>query len=154
MGLEYPVIAIMTSVAFLVVILSSLFLYLHVTNELEKVPVLNGDVEVYSVACNFTRCVRLILAVSNERGDPVELVQIRVYADKGTLTIDFPSTVSNNEAAQSVTVYGLVNGKVLPRGATAYIVIDVPQTYFTTGKTYQVMILFDKCPLILSFDVK
>lgn len=157
MGLEYPVLAIMASVAFLVVILSSLFLYLYVISELREVPVLSGSVEVYSIVCNSTRCTRLILTVSNERGSPAELVQIRVYADNGALTINFSATVvvsDNGNAVQNVVVHGLVDGKILLPGAAAHIVIDVSRACFTAGKTYQAIVFFDKGSLILSFDIK
>ncbi|MEM4661885.1 MAG: hypothetical protein QXQ73_04330 [Desulfurococcaceae archaeon] len=156
-GLEYPVLVTIASVAFLVVISASLFLYLHVISELRKVPVLNGGVEVYSVAYNSTQWMRLVITVSNERGEPVELVQMRIYAEGETLVVNSSSTAvinSRGEVVQSATIYGLVNGKVLLSGATAHVIVDIPRAYFTTGKTYQALLLFDKGTLVLSFDVK
>jgi len=160
MGVEYPFIAVLLSIALFVVALSALSLHVYITAELSRVPVISGVAEAYVGAGNVT----LLFTVRSERGEAVELIQLEVHAGgEVPLVVKPPDSSVKNSAGEGlegavVKYYGLRNNKTLLPGSTAYIVLTIPAEYLSHGLDKsvdcQVVLLFDKATLVLPFTIQ
>jgi len=136
MAIEYPVLAMIAALMFVAIIFSTLYLYIYIVNEINKVPVVSGTAEAYAIL----NTVRIIIKVSHERGEPVQLQKIVMYI--------------NNESyaytPQQLKLIGFENNTLSP-GSTAYITTNITTT--KTVETGQAIIHFDKGILTLKFTV-
>lgn len=158
MGVEYPFLAVVASIALFAVVFSTLFLYLHVVAELSRVPVVSGVVNAYTES----GYVKVVLVIRHERGEVVELVRVSMYINGEVLVFEPPEFGVKSGAGLALgdvraESYGLENRKTLLPGSTAYLVVSIPIDYFQSqvgeGGMYHVVLLFDKGTLVLSFTL-
>jgi hypothetical protein len=147
MGVEYAVLAIMTSIALIIIITSSLFLYLHMISESSKIPVLEGSVATRK----HNETLKLILTIRHLRGESLELKQIDITTDQGIMRLVPPFFELNNSI--EVKTLGLLNNKIILPGSTSRVTIIMPRSYFSTGKEYGILIVLDKYTLILTLSM-
>lgn len=140
MGLEFPVLTILLSVVFLVVVLSTLLLHLHVVSEASRLPVVNVEARAF---CTNNSTVRLVVVLRHARGDPVKVLYVNVTTEKGLVD-------PWREPGTRVMVLGLHSGK-LQTGSTGYIIMDFSSEYFSSAKWYNVLIVLDTGTLIANF---
>lgn len=156
MGVEYPFLAVVASIALFAVVFSTLFLYLHVVAELSKIPVVSGVANAYMEA----GYVKLVLIIRHERGEAVELIRVNIYVGGEVLVVEPPEFSVKSSTGLALRdaraePYGLENRKTLLPGSTAYLVVSIPADYFQprVDGVYHVVLLFDKGTLVLSFTL-
>jgi hypothetical protein len=147
MGVEYAVLAIMTSIALIIIVTSSLFLYLHMISESSKIPVLEGSV----VTREYNESLELILTMRHLRGESSELKQIDITTDQGMVQLVPPFLELNNSI--KVKTLGLLNNKIILPGSTSRVIVIMPRSYFSTGKEYGILIVLDKYTLTLTLSM-
>lgn len=142
LGVEYPVLAILASMVFSIVVFSLLFLHLHVVEEINEVPIISGTAQAHYV--NSTT-VRLIVTIRNERSKPVDLLHITIYTNREVVNpIQDPNVV--------VEIIGLYDNKTLLPGSTIYVLVDLPIVYLDeSSKQYSVLVVFDSETLVIPF---
>ncbi|MFZ8783628.1 MAG: hypothetical protein ACO2OR_06570 [Desulfurococcaceae archaeon] len=153
MAVEYPVLAILASIFFIAIVFSSLYLYLYIVSEVNRIPVVGGYAVVEVVkktnsSWNVT-VWRVNVTVRHERGEVVVLQRLVLVTEKGTITIDsFP--YSSGEVV--VNLRGGLSDRALLPGSTGQVVVELPQEeYLVSNKTYAGWVEFDKGTLLFSF---
>jgi len=116
-GVEHPYLAILATIAFMGVVISSIFLYVYVVDQVNKSPVLGVYAEAYTANDSVAE---VLIKIRHERGNPVEIQQIIVYAGKNTITISGSEIGSN----PSIGVEGC-NGNVVIPGSICVIKFNV-----------------------------
>lgn len=147
MGVEYPVLAFIAGLLFASIVLATLFLYIYVTNEVSKVPVLSGSAEAWIVANTTTVQVK----VAHERGESVKLEKVVLTSEEGMVECTIPArscTVGN----VSITLVGFEDSTLLT-GSTGFIIIKAYGLSFKYGKSYSIALFFDKGTLSLKFSI-
>ncbi|MEM1642684.1 MAG: hypothetical protein QXI85_07865, partial [Desulfurococcaceae archaeon] len=66
MAVEYPILAFIASLMFAVVILSTLFVYVYIVSEINRVPVISGIADARVIFENAVVEVKIM----HERGEP------------------------------------------------------------------------------------
>ncbi|MDK6028694.1 hypothetical protein QPL79_04905 [Ignisphaera sp. 4213-co] len=117
MGVEHPYLAILATIAFMGVVISSIFLYVYVVDQVNKSPALGVYAEAYTVSDSVAE---VLIKIRHERGNPVKIQQIIVYAGKNTITISGSEIGSN----PSIGVEGC-NGNVVIPGSICVIKFNV-----------------------------
>ncbi|MEM3913160.1 MAG: hypothetical protein QXT75_04590 [Desulfurococcaceae archaeon] len=150
MGLEYPLLTIIVSIAFIIIVLSSLFLYLHIVEYSDRSPILDSSATFKEEG----DAVRILIIIKHMRGEPVELKFIDIVTDVGTLRIYFP-WLDKNYSTDLITVEAIGfmdNYSILP-GSTSRLVISLPKKYFEGRKECGIVIVFDKSIITLVIDI-
>jgi hypothetical protein len=144
-AVEYPVLAILASIFFIAIVFSSLYLYLYIVGEVNRIPIVGGYAVVENLASNGWR---VNVTLRHERGEVVVLQRLVLVTENGTITIDsFP--YSSNGVV--VNLQGGISNRALLPGSTGQVVIELPQHYLANNKTYTGRVEFDKGTLIFSF---
>jgi len=133
-ALEYPVLAIIASILFISIVFSSLYLYLYIVSEVNRIPVVSGYATVGLSNSNWV----INITVRLERGEPVEF-------QKAMLTTE--------EGAKEVTeakLYGFRDRVLLP-GGVGLIRIELQGSELTYNKTYSGLVVFDKGTLVITY---
>lgn len=153
MGVEYPVLAFIAGLMFVIIVFSSLFLYLYILGELYRIPVVSGSGDIRVL---FNSAV-VQIKVIHERGEPVKLERISITTDMGIIICIFPESTCNTVDTLPVntSLLGFVNGNVLLPGSMGLIIVNVTGAYppFTGDKVYTAVLHFDKGILIASLAI-
>ena len=143
--MEYPVLAILASIFFIAIVFSSLYLYLYIVGEVNRIPIVGGYAVVEDLTSNGWR---VNVTLRHERGEVVVLQRLVLVTEKGTIIVDsFP--YSSNGVV--VSLQGGISNRVLLPGSTGQVVIELSQDYLVNNKTYTGRVEFDKGTLIFSF---
>jgi len=127
MALEYPVLAILASILFITIVFNSLYLYLYIVSEVNRIPVVGGYAEV-----GLTNGYWVInVTVRHERGDPIDFNVVMLTTEEGIME------------KRDVVLYGF-RGKTLMPGSVGLIVVKLPQNYLVYNKTYSGLVVFDE----------
>lgn len=146
LGLEYPVLTMIACIAFITIILSSLFLFLHISIYLNRTPVLEGSAVVIEKS-NYTK---ILVTIKHLRGDPLDLKFIDILTDVGIERIYFPWSITNSSINLiSVETIGIIDNHIVLPGSTSRIAINLPGSYFASKEEYGLIIVFDKSMLTL-----
>lgn len=150
LGLEYPLLTIITSIAFIIIVLSSLFLYLHIAEYSNRSPVLESSVTFREE----NNTVRILIIVKHMRGEPVELRFIDIVTDVEVLRIYFPWLDKNNstDLITVETIGFMDNYSILP-GSTSRLIISLPKEYLADKKECGIIVVFDKSILTLIMNI-
>ncbi|MEM3763097.1 MAG: hypothetical protein QW721_01660 [Desulfurococcaceae archaeon] len=154
MAVEYPILAFIASLMFAVVILSTLFVYVYIVSEINRVPVISGIADARVIFENAVVEVKIM----HERGEPVVLQRIVLYTELGAITCTVSPRSCTTPVEGLVVTLKLVNigedGLVYP-GSTSYVVAEitgenVPHLFFS-GKSYDAVLFFDKGLIVLKY---
>jgi hypothetical protein len=144
-AVEYPVLAILASIFFIAIVFSSLYLYLYIVGEVNRIPIVGGYAVVEDLTSNGWR---VNVTLRHERGEVVVLQRLVLVTEKGTIIVDsFPY----NSNGVVVSLQGGISNRVLLPGSTGQVVIVLEQKYLVSNKTYTGRVEFDKGTLIFSF---
>ncbi|MCC6025193.1 MAG: hypothetical protein LM555_02710 [Desulfurococcaceae archaeon] len=144
MAVEYPVLAILASIFFIAIVFSSLYLYLYIVSEVNRIPIVGG----YAVVEKTSSGWRVNVTVRHERGEVVVLQRLVLVTEEGTITIDsFPYS----SGGVVVNLRGGFSNRALLPGSTGQVVVELPQYYLVSNKTYTGWVEFDKGTLLFSF---
>jgi len=144
MAVEYPVLAILASIFFVAVVFSSLYLYLYIVSEVNRVPVVSGYAEVEILVGGLWR---VNVTLRHERGEPIVLERTELVTEGGIVKIEvFPY----NDGAVSVKIRGFRDGALMP-GSVGLIIIEFRQDYLAYNKTYSGLVVFDKGTLTFTY---
>jgi len=144
-AVEYPVLAILASIFFIAIVFSSLYLYLYIVGEVNRIPIVGGYAVVEDLTSNGWR---VNVTLRHERGEVVVLQRLVLVTENGTITVDsFPY----NSSGVVVNLQGGISNRVLLPGSTGQVVIVLEQIYLVSNKTYTGRVEFDKGTLIFSF---
>lgn len=125
MGISYPYLAILSTMAFIAVIISTALVYLYIVDQVNRVPVVGVYAESYVEETG----VVVIINIRHERGRPVELLRIQLFpGEEQVIVEDFSSS--------NIVVEGC-QGKKVPVGGLCKIVLKFPQGVFEENETYQ-----------------
>ncbi|MEM4487744.1 MAG: hypothetical protein QXK88_02945 [Desulfurococcaceae archaeon] len=106
MGISYPYLAILSTIAFIVVVTSVTFLYLYIIDQANKTPVLGVYAEAYLDSQDH---INLVITIRHERGRAVELKKVVLNSENGTLTLtDFRGN-------ENISLIGCADG-LIPTG--------------------------------------
>jgi len=141
-ALEYPVLAILASILFVTIVFSSLYLYLYVVSEINRLPVVGGYAQVEITSDMY----RVNITVRHERGEVVSLEKLVLVTEKGTITIEDFTSSSEVE----VELRGFRDTTLLP-GSVGLIVVKLPLDYLALNKTYSGLLVFDKGTLVVTY---
>jgi hypothetical protein len=142
-GIEYPYLAILATIAFVAAIMGVMYFFIHTYTEILKTPVLS----TYAEACYTESNAYLNITLKHERGVPVSLQRIEVYSDRGTVVYTPGASLSGI----SVRLEGF-DGR-LGAGQVGVVKMTFPQGYFTEGKTYHGLAFFDAGNTIFTFQL-
>ncbi len=146
MAVEYPVLAILASIFFIAIVFSSLYLYLYIVGEVNRIPIVGGYAVVEDLTSNGWR---VNVTLRHERGEVVVLQRLVLVTEKGTITVDsFPY---NSSKEVIVRLQGGISNSTLLPGSTGQVVIELSQDYLVKNKTYTGRVEFDKGALIFTF---
>jgi len=144
MAVEYPVLAILASIFFIAIVFSSLYLYLYIVSEVNRIPIVSGYAQIEDLANNGWR---INITLRHERGEVVILQKIQLGTERGTITIDkFPYSDGNI----IVKLSGFRDKALMP-GSIGLIIIELPQDYLEYNKTYSGIAVFDKGTLVFTY---
>jgi len=142
-GIEHPYLAILAVVAFTAAVMSVMYLFIHTYTEMLKAPVLS----TYAEACYTDSEVYLDITLKHERGLPVTLRRVEVYSDRGTVAY----SPSSNPEGVYVELVGF-DGR-LGVGQVGVVRMVLPRDYFTVGRTYHGLALFDAGNTVFTFQL-
>ena len=144
--MEYPVLAILASIFFIAIVFSSLYLYLYIVGEVNRIPIVSGYAVVEDLGSNGWR---VNVTLRHERGEVVVLQRLVLVTENGTITVDsFP--YSSNGVV--VNLQGGISNRALLPGSTGQVEIVLEQKYYLiSNKTYTGRVEFDKGTLIFTF---
>jgi hypothetical protein len=142
-GIEYPYLAILATIAFVAAIMGVTYFFIHTYTEMLKTPILS----TYAEACYTGTSTYLNITLKHERGVPVSLQRIEVYSDRGTVVYTPGAILSGI----SVRLEGF-DGR-LGAGQVGVVKMTFPQGYFTEGKTYHGLAFFDAGNTIFTFQL-
>jgi hypothetical protein len=143
MGIEHPYLAILAVIAFTAAVMSVMYFFIHTYTEMLKAPVLS----TYAEACYTDTSVYLNVTLKHERGLPVVLQRVEVYSDRGTVAYS-PGT---SLGGIYVRLEGF-DGR-LGVGQVGVVKMVYPRDYFTTGRTYYGVVLFDVGNTVFTFQL-
>jgi len=145
-AVEYPVLAILASIFFIAIVFSSLYLYLYIVGEVNRIPIVSGYAVVEDLGSNGWR---VNVTLRHERGEVVVLQRLVLVTENGTITVDsFP--YSSNGVV--VKLQGGISNRALLPGSTGQVEIVLEQKYYLiSNKTYTGRVEFDKGTLIFTF---
>jgi hypothetical protein len=143
MGVEHPYLAILAVIAFTAAVMSVMYFFIHTYTEMLKAPVLS----TYAEACYTDTSVYLNVTLKHERGLPVVLQRVEVYSDRGAVTYS-PGT---SLGGIYVRLEGF-DGR-LGVGQVGVVKMVYPRDYFTTGRTYYGIVLFDVGNTVFTFQL-
>ena len=143
MGIEHPYLAILAVVAFTAAVMSVMYLFIHTYTEMLKAPVLS----TYAEACYTDSEVYLDVTLKHERGLPVALRRVEVYSDRGTVAY----SPSSSPGGIYVELVGF-DGR-LGVGQVGVVRMVFPRDYFTVGRTYHGLVLFDVGNTVFTFQL-
>jgi hypothetical protein len=143
MGIEHPYLAILAVIAFTAAVMSVMYFFIHTYTEMLKAPVLS----TYAEACYTDTSVYLNVTLKHERGLPVVLRRVEVYSDRGAVAYS-PGT---SLGGIYVRLEGF-DGR-LGVGQVGVVKMVYPRDYFTTGRTYYGIVLFDVGNTVFTFQL-
>jgi hypothetical protein len=143
-AIEYPVLAILASIFFMTIVFSSLYLYLYIVSEVNRIPVVSGYAQLEDIVGDGWR---INITIRHERGEIVNLKRIQLVTESGVITIESFPYSSNNI---TVKLIGFRYTTLMP-GSVGLIVIQLSQNYFEYNKTYSGLIVFDKGTLVVTY---
>jgi hypothetical protein len=143
-AIEYPVLAILASIFFMTIVFSSLYLYLYIVSEVNRIPVVSGYAQLEDIVGDGWR---INITIRHERGEIVNLKRIQLVTESGVITIESFPYSSNNI---TVKLIGFRDTTLMP-GSVGLIVIELLQNYFEYNKTYSGLIVFDKGTLVVTY---
>jgi hypothetical protein len=144
-AVEYPVLAILASIFFIAIVFSSLYLYLYIVGEVNRIPIVGGYAVVENLASNGWR---VNVTLRHERGEVVVLQRLVLVTENGTITIDsFPYS----SKGVVVNLQGGISNRALLPGSTGQVEIVLEKIYLVSNKTYTGLVEFDKGTLIFTF---
>ena len=143
MGVEHPYLAILAVIAFTAAVMSVMYFFIHTYTEMLKAPVLS----TYAEACYTDTSAYLNVTLKHERGLPVVLQRVEVYSDRGKVAYS-PGT---SLGGIYVRLEGF-DGR-LGVGQVGVVKMVLPRDYFTTGRTYYGVVLFDAGNTVFTFQL-
>jgi hypothetical protein len=143
MGVEHPYLAILAVIAFTAAVMSVMYFFIHTYTEMLKAPVLS----TYAEACYTDTSAYLNVTLKHERGLPVVLRRVEVYSDRGA--------VAYSPGASLGGIYVRLEGfdGRLGVGQVGVVKMVYPRDYFTTGRTYYGVVLFDVGNTVFTFQL-
>uniref|UniRef100_A0A7C2ZN60 Uncharacterized protein n=1 Tax=Ignisphaera aggregans TaxID=334771 RepID=A0A7C2ZN60_9CREN len=140
MGIEHPYLAVLATIMFAVAFASTTYFYINMYTESFKIPV----VSAYSVACYVGNTTYLAITLKHERGEALELQEIKITTDSGLLSL-YPLQDSN------ITVDMVGFNGVLRAGQLGRVVATTQQRLFSVNRSYTALLIFDKTTTTTGF---
>ncbi|MEM1713498.1 MAG: hypothetical protein QXW36_03050 [Desulfurococcaceae archaeon] len=132
MGISQPYLAILSTMAFISIVVSLSFFYLYIIDQANKTPVLG--VYADSRIDPDTNEITVYIVIRHERGRTVEIQRIMLINESSVITIDnFNETI----------ILGCRNREI-PAGGTCIITLKFPPGSFSENKTYQGLVYFNE----------
>lgn len=132
MGISQPYLAILSTMAFIAIVVSVSFLYLYIIDQANKAPILGVYADSY-VDPNTNEIIVHVI-IRHERGRVVEIQRVMLINESTTIIID-----DLNEA----TLLGCRDREV-PAGGKCIITLRFPHGSFIENKTYQGLVYFNE----------
>jgi len=152
MGVSYPYLAILATMAFILVVTSVFFTYFYVLQNVRMSPQFESYslFEPIDVSCRVTFGLRLVA------GRPVRLNVIRFGTDMGWMEISSPGNYTAPNGAPAETVFdGFANNRTVLMGQGGKVIVTISNCtgLFTPGKVYSAIAFLDEGTAVAYFAV-
>lgn len=135
MGISHPYLAILSAIAFIIVVTSISLLYLYIIDQANKTPILGVYAEAF--VDPLTGEVTVSITIRHERGKPVEITRIQLFNETSAVVID------NFTNSEHVMLLGCIN-TLIPPGGTCRVSLRFPREIFEENKTYRGVVFFSE----------
>jgi len=141
MGIEYPYLALVSAMLFIVIVTSAVYTYLWVLHNISMLPRFEAFASFTpsDARCNVTLTLRLTSGVE------ATLESVVVATDSGTINVAGPGNYTASNGATVTVNYEGFDGKLL-RGQEGRVIISIDNCtgLFTHGKRYSVLAFLDE----------
>lgn len=148
MGIEYPILALISCIVFALMVFSFLSLYLHIVEQIDRIPDIDIDLEVYQE--NFYSLITVI--IKHKGGEEITLRYFMINTDKGVIKVDLEDGLNTHEKI-IVRLIGFKDNKIILPGSTTRIILKIPSDYFYSKGKYSYIMVFDKTTMSSSFNI-